>query len=73
MADHFYSVAAEGQVAERKSANIVVGTSSTGANPIELRITDGAITRTHVAEFLEWLSGLVVTGENPIVAGTLKV
>jgi hypothetical protein len=73
MADKFYSIVARGQGKERKAHNIVVGTTSTGANPIELRITTGAMSRSDVYAFLEWMSDLVVSLEanQVIAAGTL--
>jgi hypothetical protein len=74
MADHFYSVAAEGQTMLRDPSLIVVGTSATGANPIELRVTDGALTHREVYAFLEYLADLFVRTESnqKIAAGTLK-
>jgi len=72
VADHFYSVAEVGQTVERKAANIVVGTSSTGANSIELRVTDAAISKMQLYAYLEWLADLLQSsGEGVFVAGTL--
>ena len=73
MADKFYSIVARGQGKERKAHNIVVGTTSTGANPIELRITTGAISRSDAYAFVEWLSDMLAHPENNqvIAAGTL--
>lgn len=74
MADHFYSIVAEGQANLRDPHLIVVGTSGTGANPIELRVTDGAMTAREVYNYLEYLADLFSRRESNqvIVAGTLK-
>ena len=74
MADHYYSVAAEGQTMVRDPNLIVVGTSATGGNPIEVRVTDAALTKREVYNFLEYLADLFVKGESNqvIAAGTLK-
>jgi hypothetical protein len=74
MADHYYSIVAEGQANLRDASLIVVGTSATGANPIELRVTDGALSKREAYNFLEYLADLFATleGNRVIVAGTLK-
>jgi hypothetical protein len=74
MADHYYSIVAEGQANLRDPSLIVVGTGATGANPIELRVTDSAMTAREVYNFLEYLADLFVRreGNQVIVAGTLK-
>lgn len=72
MADHFYSIAAVGQASTRERSKIVVGTSATGANPIELRITDGGISKQQAYNFCEWLSDLIAAGDDGIIVdGTL--
>ena len=73
MADHFYSIAGRDQGRERKTHNIVVGTTSTGGNPIEVRITTGNISRKQAYDFVEWMSDLIAhsEGNQVIVAGTL--
>lgn len=73
MADHFYSFAAESQVGTRTKSLVVVGTSSTGGNPIEVRVTDGALTAKDVYRALEMLAGLFATRNAQVVAaGSLK-
>ena len=73
MADHFYSIAGAGQAFERKLANIVVGAASTAGNPIELRVTDAAVTKEQLYEFCEALAEHVLNGgaSTPFVPGTL--
>ena len=74
MSDHFYSVVAESQAGSRNRANIVVGTVTTGANPIEVRITDGGISKAHAYAFLEWMSDLIAAGGDSIISpGTLTL
>lgn len=71
MADHFYSIAAVGQAFERKIANIVVNTS-TQTSAVELRVTDGGISKAQVYAFLEFLADeLESSGDSIFVAGTL--
>lgn len=73
MADHFYSVAGASQTGVRDPSKIVVGTSLTSANPIELRVTDGALTARQVYNYLEYLADLFARRESSqvVVAGTL--
>lgn len=72
MADHFYSIAAVGQASLRERSKVVVGTSATGGNAIEVRITDGAITRQQAYNFLEWISTLIAAGDDGVISpGTL--
>lgn len=73
MADHFYSIPGVGQGLLRSPGLIVVGTSETAGNPIELRVTDGAMTARQVYAYLEYLADLFATRESGqvIVAGTL--
>lgn len=73
MADHFYSIVAEGQAMVRQNSSIVVGTSATTGNPIEVRITDGAMTAREVYSFLEWLADLIAARDGQVIpGGTLK-
>jgi len=73
MADHFYSILG-GDSSSLNRAKITVATSSTSANPIEVRITDGSVRPEQVYTFLEFFADLVAT-RDPIVItpGTLKV
>lgn len=120
MADHFYSVAAEGQAMEYKRNDIVVtvsgsqrvGTAAaqatvtadiatlvadgatptqahvntlntdytaflatlTAGNPIELRITDGAVLGKEASAFCEFLADLLRLRDKQVIpAGTLKI
>ena len=61
--DHFYSVAAIGQSAVYDRSNIVVATS-TQTSSLELRITDGAVTKQMVYNFCEYLAGLVASSDH---------
>lgn len=73
MADHFYSVANAAATKQRKRADITVGTSATGGNPIELRVTDGALSAENVYQFCEYLADLFATRDFQVVAaGTVK-
>lgn len=73
MADHFYSIATEGAAFPRDPSKITVGTSSTGGNVMEFRVTDGAVTAEEAYAFLEWLADLFATrAAQTIAAGTLK-
>lgn len=71
MADHYYSIATRGAAFPRDPALITAGTSATGANPIELRITDGAMSAAEARAFAEWMADLLTTKEDPIAAATL--
>lgn len=73
MADHYYSLALGGEATFRNPANITVGTSATGGNVMEFRITDGQCTPQQAYDFLEWLADLfAVKDQIVIVAATLK-
>jgi len=73
LADHFYSIATEGAAFPRDPSKITVATSTTSAAPIEVRITDGAISAEESYAFLEWMSDLLAVRDvQVIVAGTLK-
>lgn len=73
MANHFYSVVAPAQTMEHKKHNIVVGTATVGANVIEVRIVDGALTAQQAREFLRWMANLIATRDTQVIAtGTLK-
>lgn len=62
MADHFYQVAV-GELSTRDVSKITVGASTGGGN-IELRITDGTITRRQAYLFLEFLADVFASGSN---------
>ena len=71
MADHFYS-GHVGDGSDYRTNTITVGTSATGANPIEVRITDGTMTAKQAAVFLEKLHDFIMSRDKGvIVAGTL--
>lgn len=73
MADHFYSIATEGAAFPRNPSAITVGTSGTSGNPIEVRITDGAMTAEESYAFLEWMADLLAVRDFQVIAaGTLK-
>lgn len=73
MADHFYSIATVGQAFVYDPSKITVGTSTTGGNPIEVRVTDGAATPQEVYEFLEKMADYFATRNAQVIAtGTLK-
>lgn len=67
MADHYYSLTQGGFALRRQRSDWVVGTSGTGANPIEIRITDGALTSRQVYQALEWLADLVVVRDQQVI------
>ena len=72
MADHFYSFATAGEPTRRNRSDITVGTSATTGNPIELRITDGALSARQVYDAIEFLADLVAKRDQQvIVTGTL--
>lgn len=72
MADHFYSIPAGGEAISRTPGNIVVATAAQSGNPIELRVTDGAMTGQQVYQFVEWLADLFATRNvQVIVPGTV--
>lgn len=58
MADHFFSVATAGQTRDRTRSNITVATSAQSSNPIELRVTDAALSSRDVYLFAEWMADL---------------
>ncbi len=70
MADHYYSVAGASEVFGKRTDKIIVGTSATGANPIELRITDGVMRRDQVYVFCRWLSQLVGSSDDKFTSNT---
>ena len=73
MADHFYSFATESLVGSRTRSNVTVGTSSTSGNPIEVRVTDAALTAKDVYRALEQLADLFATRDAQVIAaGSLK-
>jgi hypothetical protein len=68
MADHYYSKTV-GDLGNRDPSNVTIGTSTLGGSKIELRITDGALTRRDAYRFCELLadwfaseSGILPTG-----------
>jgi len=73
MADHFYSVANPAVTKRRQRSDIVVGTAATGANPIELRITDGSLTAQQVYDFCEFIADLFSVRDFQVIpAGTVR-
>lgn len=73
MADHFYSYSNAEKARFRDPSLITVGTSSTGANPIELRVTDGALSARDVYLALEYLADLFARRNAQVIpGGTLK-
>jgi hypothetical protein len=73
MADHFYGVATEGLVNTRAAAGLTIGTSSTASCPIELRVTDAAVTALDVHKFCELLADFFGARDARVVAaGSLK-
>ena len=69
MANHYYSVAAAGYTLRRQRSDITVGTSSTSANPIELRITDGTVSARDVYQFCEYLADLFSARDKQVIPG----
>lgn len=57
MADHFYSVAV-GEASTRDVSKITIGTATAGGSTIELRITDGSLTRRQAYLITELLADL---------------
>ena len=55
MADHFYSIAV-GEASTRDVSKLTVGTATAGGSTIELRITDGALTRRQAYLICEFLA-----------------
>ena len=68
MADHFYSQAV-GDIGNREVAKLTIGTS-TASGDIELRITDGTITRRQAYLFVEFLADLFAAGSSKDVLPT---
>ena len=68
MADHFYSQAV-GDIGNRDVAKLTIGTS-TASGDIELRITDGTITRRQAYLFVEFLADLFAAGSSKDVLPT---
>lgn len=66
MADTFYSTKI-GDVFIYASHSVVVGSSATSANPIEVRVTDGACTAEQVYQFLEKLADYISTRNSGVV------
>ena len=68
MADHFYSIATVGAAFPRDPSKITVATSAQSSNPIELRITDGAMTRQEAYAFAEWLADLLAVPDPQVIS-----
>ena len=68
MADHFYSIATVGAAFPRDPSKITVATSAQTSNPIELRITDGALTAQEAYAFTEWLADLLAARDHQVIA-----
>lgn len=67
MADHFFSVATAAPTRSRQRSDITVGTGSTGTNPIELRVTDAALSSRDVYLFCEWMADLFRQRDGQVV------
>lgn len=72
MADHFISINGVGEVFSYATNTLTVATSSTTGSPLELRVTDDAVTAEQIYEFCERLADYAST-RNPSVflPGTL--
>lgn len=60
MADHYFAIK-PGEAVLRETDKVTVGTSSASTVGIELRVTDGAASRTQVYNALEYLADLFAT------------
>lgn len=65
MADHFYSSKLAQSYRVGTLSDITVATSTTSADPLELRITDATVSREQVRQFCERLADYFTV--NPIV------
>jgi hypothetical protein len=74
MADHFYSVSSVGKALRRQRSDITVATSAQSSNPIELRVTDGAVSSRQLYAFCEYLADLAAARDAQVIpGGTLLV
>lgn len=72
MSDTFYSFATAGTPLQRQRSDITVGASTAAAAPIEVRVTDGALTSRQVYAALEYLADLFATRDGQVIpTGTL--
>jgi hypothetical protein len=70
MADHFYSFTDRGSVFSYDRSQIVVGTSTAGGSVMELRVTDGAVTKEQLYMFLEQFADLVAASDTIFTLNT---
>lgn len=68
MADHYYSIAHPEDAVRRQRSDIIVGTSATTANPIELRVTDNAVSARQLYQFAEFLADLAAKRDVQVIA-----
>lgn len=68
MADHFYSFPTAETANRRVRADITVDTSTHAGNPIEIRVTDGAVSAREVYNALEFLADLFARRDKQVIA-----
>lgn len=72
MADHYYSPSDLGSSVHMDRGKVTVDTSTTAGSKIEVRVTDGGVTRQQLYLFLEEMASFVAASDaGVIVAGTL--